>query len=140
MPLLEIVRTDRTSKQVGTRSGRDARVAGQAKWAGTALLSTRHVWHAAFGLPGSSLYDAHTLPARTPARCSTVQVILDTLEFSSRIKKTPVVVGNCTGFAVNRVFFPYTQARRRALPLCLQRRSCRAAPRHAKPCRRRGAE
>jgi enoyl-CoA hydratase/3-hydroxyacyl-CoA dehydrogenase len=29
---------------------------------------------------------------------------------SSQIKKTPVVVGNCTGFAVNRVFFPYTMA------------------------------
>lgn len=38
------------------------------------------------------------------------QVILDTLEYGSKIKKTPVVVGNCTGFAVNRVFFPYTQA------------------------------
>ena len=36
-------------------------------------------------------------------------MILDTLEFGSRIRKTPVVVGNCTGFAVNRVFFPYTQ-------------------------------
>ena len=40
----------------------------------------------------------------------TVQVVLDTLEYGSAIKKTPVVVGNCTGFAVNRVFFPYTQA------------------------------
>ena len=39
-----------------------------------------------------------------------LQVVLDTLEFGSKIKKTPVVVGNCTGFAVNRVFFPYTQA------------------------------
>lgn len=39
------------------------------------------------------------------------QVVLDTLEWGSAIKKTPVVVGNCTGFAVNRVFFPYTQAR-----------------------------
>ena len=39
-----------------------------------------------------------------------VQVLLDTLEYGSRIKKTPVVVGNCTGFAVNRVFFPYTQS------------------------------
>jgi enoyl-CoA hydratase/3-hydroxyacyl-CoA dehydrogenase len=38
-------------------------------------------------------------------------VVLDTLEWGSAIKKTPVVVGNCTGFAVNRVFFPYTQAR-----------------------------
>ena len=37
------------------------------------------------------------------------QVVLDTLEFGSKIKKTPVVVDNCTGFAVNRVFFPYTQ-------------------------------
>ncbi len=35
---------------------------------------------------------------------------MDTLELSSAIKKTPVVVGNCTGFAVNRVFFPYTMA------------------------------
>ncbi len=40
-----------------------------------------------------------------------LQVVLDTLEFGSKIKKTPVVVGNCTGFAVNRVFFPYTQVR-----------------------------
>ena len=39
-----------------------------------------------------------------------MQVVLDTLEYGSAIKKTPVVVGNCTGFAVNRVFFPYTQA------------------------------
>ncbi|GAB4814330.1 hypothetical protein N2152v2_001376 [Parachlorella kessleri] len=38
------------------------------------------------------------------------QVILDTLEFGSKIRKTPVVVGNCTGFAVNRNFFPYTMA------------------------------
>jgi enoyl-CoA hydratase/3-hydroxyacyl-CoA dehydrogenase len=35
---------------------------------------------------------------------------MDTLELSGAIKKTPVVVGNCTGFAVNRVFFPYTMA------------------------------
>jgi enoyl-CoA hydratase/3-hydroxyacyl-CoA dehydrogenase len=39
-----------------------------------------------------------------------MQVLLDTLQLSSVIKKTPVVVGNCTGFAVNRVFFPYTMA------------------------------
>jgi enoyl-CoA hydratase/3-hydroxyacyl-CoA dehydrogenase len=38
------------------------------------------------------------------------QVLCDTLGFSKRIKKTPVVVGNCTGFAVNRVFFPYTMS------------------------------
>ncbi|KAI8110882.1 hypothetical protein M9434_004456 [Picochlorum sp. BPE23] len=55
---------------------------------------------------------AHVMPlleiVRTPK--SSAQVVLDTIEFGSKIKKTPVVVGNCTGFAVNRVFFPYTQA------------------------------
>jgi 3-hydroxyacyl-CoA dehydrogenase len=39
-----------------------------------------------------------------------MQAILDTLELGLKIKKTPVVVGNCTGFAVNRVFFPYTMS------------------------------
>ena len=38
------------------------------------------------------------------------QVIVDLLDVGKKIKKTPVVVGNCTGFAVNRMFFPYTQA------------------------------
>lgn len=42
--------------------------------------------------------------------CGGVQAVLDTLELGLKIKKTPVVVGNCTGFAVNRVFFPYTMA------------------------------
>ena len=51
----------------------------------------------------------HTFRGRAE-RCISLQVILDTLEYGSAIKKTPVVVGNCTGFAVNRVFFPYTQA------------------------------
>lgn len=55
---------------------------------------------------------AHVMPlleiVRTPK--TSAQVVLDTIEFGSAIKKTPVVVGNCTGFAVNRVFFPYTQA------------------------------
>ena len=55
---------------------------------------------------------AHIMPLfeiiRT--RATSAQVLVDTLHFSSMIKKTPVVVGNCTGFAVNRVFFPYTQA------------------------------
>ena len=44
------------------------------------------------------------------AAAACLQVILDTIEYGALIKKTPVVVGNCTGFAVNRVFFPYTQA------------------------------
>lgn len=38
------------------------------------------------------------------------QVIVDLLDLGKKIKKTPVVVGNCTGFAVNRMFFPYSQA------------------------------
>ena len=38
------------------------------------------------------------------------QVIVDLLDIGKKIKKTPVVVGNCTGCAVNRMFFPYTQA------------------------------
>lgn len=42
---------------------------------------------------------------QTPA-----QILVDTLAFSKKIKKTPVVVGNCTGFCVNRVFFPYTMS------------------------------
>ncbi|KAI3432440.1 hypothetical protein D9Q98_003993 [Chlorella vulgaris] len=55
---------------------------------------------------------AHIMPLLEIVRTNATskQVILDTLELSTKIKKTPVVVGNCTGFAVNRVFFPYTQA------------------------------
>ena len=32
------------------------------------------------------------------------------MKYGQSIKKTCVVVGNCTGFCVNRVFAPYTQA------------------------------
>eukprot|EP00803_Ostreobium_quekettii_P008705 evm.model.scf_1879.1 EVM.evm.TU.scf_1879.1 scf_1879:98-7109(+) len=55
---------------------------------------------------------AHVMPLLEIVRGgqTSKQVILDTLTLSQRIKKTPVVVGNCTGFAVNRVFFPYTMA------------------------------
>ncbi|KAK9812903.1 hypothetical protein WJX72_005569 [[Myrmecia] bisecta] len=54
---------------------------------------------------------AHVMPLLEIVRTSKTskQVVLDTLEYGSQIRKTPVVVGNCTGFAVNRVFFPYTQ-------------------------------
>jgi len=55
---------------------------------------------------------AHVMPlleiirtAQTPP-----QIVHDCLTLAKQIKKTPVVVGNCTGFAVNRVFGPYTQA------------------------------
>ncbi|KAI3839340.1 hypothetical protein MKW92_041913, partial [Papaver armeniacum] len=37
------------------------------------------------------------------------QVILDLMTVGKTVKKVCVVVGNCTGFAVNRTFFPYTQ-------------------------------
>lgn len=41
---------------------------------------------------------------------TSLQVIVDLLDVSKKIKKTAVVVGNCTGFAVNRMFFPLSQA------------------------------
>lgn len=41
---------------------------------------------------------------------TSAQVVVDLLDVGKKIRKTPVVVGNCTGFAVNRMFFPYTQA------------------------------
>ncbi|KAJ3691809.1 hypothetical protein LUZ61_020973 [Rhynchospora tenuis] len=45
---------------------------------------------------------------RTPN--TSPQVVVDLLDLAKKIRKTPVVVRNCTGFAVNRMFFPYTQA------------------------------
>ncbi|XP_078158768.1 glyoxysomal fatty acid beta-oxidation multifunctional protein MFP-a-like isoform X1 [Carex rostrata] len=38
------------------------------------------------------------------------QVVVDLLDLAKKIRKIPIVVRNCTGFAVNRMFFPYTQA------------------------------
>lgn len=37
------------------------------------------------------------------------EALADALALCKRIKKTPVVVGNCVGFLVNRVFMPYGQ-------------------------------
>ncbi|KAI7744767.1 hypothetical protein M8C21_016902 [Ambrosia artemisiifolia] len=55
---------------------------------------------------------AHVMPlleiVRTPK--TSPQTVVDLLDVGKKIRKTPVVVGNCTGFAVNRMFFPYTQA------------------------------
>ncbi|XP_031386430.1 peroxisomal fatty acid beta-oxidation multifunctional protein MFP2-like isoform X1 [Punica granatum] len=55
---------------------------------------------------------AHIMPlleiVQTPQ--TSPQVILNLISLAKKIKKTPVLVGNCTGFAVNRIFFPYTQA------------------------------
>lgn len=54
---------------------------------------------------------AHIMPLLEIVRTekTSAQVILDLMTVGKTIKKSPVVVGNCTGFAVNRTFFPYSQ-------------------------------
>ncbi|KAK7314462.1 hypothetical protein VNO77_32986 [Canavalia gladiata] len=54
---------------------------------------------------------AHIMPLLEIVRTdkTSAQVILDLMTVGKIIKKAPVVVGNCTGFAVNRTFFPYAQ-------------------------------
>ncbi|EXB37513.1 Peroxisomal fatty acid beta-oxidation multifunctional protein AIM1 [Morus notabilis] len=54
---------------------------------------------------------AHVMPLLEIVRTekTSPQVILDLMTVGKIIKKVPVVVGNCTGFAVNRTFFPYSQ-------------------------------
>ncbi|XP_062108728.1 glyoxysomal fatty acid beta-oxidation multifunctional protein MFP-a [Humulus lupulus] len=55
---------------------------------------------------------AHVMPLLEIVRTNKTspQIIVDLLDVGKKIRKTPVVVGNCTGFAVNRMFFPYTQS------------------------------
>jgi enoyl-CoA hydratase/3-hydroxyacyl-CoA dehydrogenase len=55
---------------------------------------------------------AHIMPLLEIVRTekTSPQVIVDLMTVGKIIKKVPVVVGNCTGFAVNRTFFPYTQS------------------------------
>ncbi|KAL2929183.1 Peroxisomal fatty acid beta-oxidation multifunctional protein AIM1 [Bienertia sinuspersici] len=55
---------------------------------------------------------AHIMPLLEIVRTkkTSAQVILDLIAVGKAIKKVPVVVGNCTGFAVNRAFFPYSQS------------------------------
>lgn len=55
---------------------------------------------------------AHVMPLLEIVRSDLTppDITRDLISYGSKIKKTPVVVGNCTGFAVNRVFFPYTMA------------------------------
>ncbi|KAM7276651.1 hypothetical protein ACFE04_018517 [Oxalis oulophora] len=38
------------------------------------------------------------------------QVVVDLINVGKRIKKIPIVVSNCTGLAVNWMFFPYSQS------------------------------
>uniref|UniRef100_A0A2N9IUM9 3-hydroxyacyl-CoA dehydrogenase C-terminal domain-containing protein n=1 Tax=Fagus sylvatica TaxID=28930 RepID=A0A2N9IUM9_FAGSY len=60
---------------------------------------------------GNASSPAHVMPLLEIVRTekTSAQVILDLMTVGKIIKKVPVVVGNCTGFAVNRTFFPYTQ-------------------------------
>ncbi|THG10990.1 hypothetical protein TEA_024353 [Camellia sinensis var. sinensis] len=55
---------------------------------------------------------AHVMPLLEIVRTekTSAQTIVDLMTVGKIIKKVPVVVGNCTGFAVNRTFFPYTQS------------------------------
>ncbi|WOL15754.1 glyoxysomal fatty acid beta-oxidation multifunctional protein MFP-a-like [Canna indica] len=55
---------------------------------------------------------AHVMPLLEIVRThkTSPQVVVDLLDVGKKIRKTPIVVGNCTGFAVNRMFFPYTQS------------------------------
>ncbi|KAI0510347.1 hypothetical protein KFK09_010948 [Dendrobium nobile] len=55
---------------------------------------------------------AHIMPLLEIVRThnTSPQVVVDLLAVGKKIHKTPIVVGNCTGFAVNRMFFPYTQS------------------------------
>ncbi|CAN4094383.1 unnamed protein product [Withania somnifera] len=55
---------------------------------------------------------AHVMPLLEIVRTekTSAQTIVDLMAVGKRIKKVPVVVGNCTGFAVNRTFFPYAQS------------------------------
>lgn len=54
---------------------------------------------------------AHVMPLLEIVRTdkTSAQVILDLITVCKAIKKVPVIVENCTGFAVNRTFFPYGQ-------------------------------
>lgn len=55
---------------------------------------------------------AHVMPLLEIVRSdkTAAQAIVDLMNVGKIIKKVPVVVGNCTGFAVNRMFFPYTHS------------------------------
>jgi enoyl-CoA hydratase/3-hydroxyacyl-CoA dehydrogenase len=54
---------------------------------------------------------AHVMPLVELVRSkqTSPEVLNSVINLSKRIKKTPVTVGNCVGFLVNRIFFPYGQ-------------------------------
>lgn len=55
---------------------------------------------------------AHVMPLVEIVRTSKTnpEVLNSVINLGKKIKKTPVTVGNCVGFLVNRIFFPYGQA------------------------------
>jgi enoyl-CoA hydratase/3-hydroxyacyl-CoA dehydrogenase len=55
---------------------------------------------------------AHVMPLVEIVRTAKTspEVLNSVINLGKRIKKTPVTVGNCVGFLVNRIFFPYGQA------------------------------
>lgn len=55
---------------------------------------------------------AHVMPLIeiVRSRQTSPEVLNSVIQLAKRIKKTPVTVGNCVGFLVNRIFFPYGQA------------------------------
>ncbi|KAJ0981277.1 hypothetical protein J5N97_009532 [Dioscorea zingiberensis] len=55
---------------------------------------------------------AHILPLLeiVHTQKTSPQVVVDLADVGRKIQKTPIIVGNCTGFAVNRMFIPYTQS------------------------------
>ena len=52
---------------------------------------------------------AHVMPLLEIVRTehTSPQVLMNSLSFAKQVKKTPVVVLNVVGFAVNRIFWPY---------------------------------
>lgn len=54
---------------------------------------------------------AHVMPLVEIVRSkqTSPQALNTVISLAKRIKKTPVTVGNCVGFLVNRIFFPYGQ-------------------------------
>jgi len=55
---------------------------------------------------------AHVMPLVEVVRSkqTSPQTLHSVINLVKRIKKTPVTVGNCIGFLVNRIFFPYGQS------------------------------
>jgi len=55
---------------------------------------------------------AHVMPLLEIIRTdkTAASTIATSLNFAKQIRKTPVVVGNCPGFLVNRTFYPYGEA------------------------------